>query len=829
MRAGAPWHRPAVILAAASAVALLIVLAVVVPHHDGTSTASNRQDVSSPARVLADPATLVDPFVGTGSSSVPGTDPGSINEFPAATVPFGMVQWGPDTSNDRPYGGGYAYRDSAIGGFSLTHLSGPGCAIFGDIPILPATGPIGANPETAVSAFSHSSESAAPGRYSVTVGTPGIAVELTATARAGLGSFTFPPTTQADFLVKGDGSADGIDHNAIAVVRDDEVTGSATSGHFCQTLGTYTIYFALQFDRPFQSTGTWEAATVRPGVDSCSATSKSGISALLGNPVTSGAGCGAWVTFDTTRDPTVLVRVGVSFTSVAEARANLDAELPGWDLKATEGKATAAWNDMLGRISIGGGTPEQQRVFYTALYHSLLHPDVFSDVDGSYRGFDGQVHRASGYTQYTNFSAWDIYRSEVPLLALLAPTQTSDMMQSLVSDAAQGGWLPKEPVANADSAQMNGDSADPVLAAAYAFGARGFDALAALKDMIRGATVPASASVLYPERQDLAEYEARGFVHGSAVDRTSIPYTVGGSETLEYAIDDFAISRLAGALGDEADARAFLQRAGNWHYLFDSATGYLAARDSAGAFSPGAAFQPSSVPGIGQDGWEEGNAIQYTWSVPQDLHGLFADMGGNAVAVSRLDQFFSQLNAGRRQPYDWAGNEPALGIPWEYDYAGAPWRTQEVVRRIATTLYNDSPGGEPGNDDLGAMSSWYVWAAIGLYPETPGTGDLVLASPIFPTVVIASPGRAPLVIDAPSASPSRAFISDAALQPSNRCAAVEWTMPWLPAAVVQHGGTLRLTMQSTPTPSWGAAPVDAPPSFGDTAPPTPGLESLGCP
>jgi len=535
------------------------------------------------------------------------------------------------------------------------------------------------------------------------------------------------------------------------------------------------------------------------------------------------------VTFDTTRDPTVLARVGVSFTSAAEAQANLDAELSGWDLKATEGQATTAWNDLLGRISIGGGTPDQQRVFYTALYHSLLHPDVFSDVDGSYRGFDGQVHRASGYTQYANFSEWDIYRSEVPLLALVTPTQTSDMMQSLVADAAQSGWLPKWPVANVDSAQINGDSADAVLAAAYAFGARGFDAPTALRDMNKGATVPAPASILYPERQDLAEYEARGFVHGSAVDRTSVPYTVGGSETLEYAIDDFAISRLAAALGDEADATSFLQRAGNWHNLFNPATGYLAARNSAGAFSPGPAFQPSSVSGIGQDGWEEGNAIQYTWSVPQDLHGLFTDMGGNAVAEARLDQFFTQLNAGRRQPYDWAGNEPSLGIPWEYDYAGAPWRTQEVVRRIAATLYYDGPGGEPGNDDLGAMSSWYVWAAIGLYPETPGTGDLVLGSPMFPTAVIAPPGRAPLVIDAPAASADRGFIAGATLQLSSRCAAVGWTIPWLPAAVVQHGGTLELTMQSTPAPSWGAAPGDAPPSFGNTAPPTRGLGNLGCP
>jgi len=834
----ARWRRPVGIATAAVAASLLIALAASGPgareerstsRHGKPSPSSGpvgepvqatAGDAGGPAGgsdggppLVADPASLVDPFVGTGSSSVPGTDPGDVDEFPAATLPFGMVQWGPDTSPDRPFGGGYAYRDASISGFSLTHLSGPGCAIYGDIPILPMTGPIGTDPDTAVTTFSHATESAAPGRYAVTIGTPGIGVQLTVTTRAGLGSFTFPATTQADLLVKGDGSADGVDHNTVDVVGDDEVTGSTTSGHFCQTLGTYTIYFALQFDRPFQSAGSWRDTTVTPGATSCAASSTSGLHALLGGAVTSGGGCGAWVTFDTTHDPTVRARVGVSFTSVAEARANLAAEMPGWDLGATERQATADWNGTLSRIAVGGGTAEQQRVFYTALYHSLLHPDVFSDVDGSYRGFDGSVHHAGGHAQYANFSEWDIYRSEVPLLALLAPAQTSDMMQSLVADAAQSGWLPKEAVANADSAQMNGDSADPVLAAAYAFGARAFDLRTALADMIKGATVPAPGSVLYPERQDLSEYEARGWIERGAVDRTSIPYTVGGSETLEYAIDDFAISRFAIAVGDGVAAAMFLERSGNWQNLFNPATRHLAARDGAGTFAVGPAFQPSAVPGIGQDGWEEGNSIQYTWSVPQDLHALFADMGGNAVAAARLDQFFAQLNAGRRQPYDWAGNEPGLGIPWEYDYAGAPWKSQAVVRRIATTLYNDSPGGEPGNDDLGALSSWEVWAAIGLYPETPGTGDVVLASPMFPRVVIAPPGRPALVIDAPGASGTDEFIAGAALQLSNRCPVVAWTRPWLAAGVVQEGGTLRLAMQSTPNVSWGAAPGDAPPSF----------------
>ena len=285
--------------------------------------------------------------------------------------------------------------------------------------------------------------------------------------------------------------------------------------------------------------------------------------------------------------------------------------------------------------------------------------------------------------------------------------------------AAQGGGLPKLPVANLESAQLNGDSADPFIASAYAFGARDFDVGSALADMVKGATDPKVTNGGHPERQDLTEYLTKGYVQADTLDLTSLTYTVGTSETLEYAIDDFAISQLAQATGAASTSQTFLQRSQNSQNLFDPATGYLAARRSDGTFPPGPAFQRSSLPGIGQVGFEEGNAIQYTWSVPQNLHGLFTEMGGNAVVVSKLDTFFTQLNAGRKQPYDWAGDEPSLGVPWEYDYVGAPWQTQDVVRRIVTTLYGPTPDGEPGNDDLGAMSSWYVWAAMGLYPETP--------------------------------------------------------------------------------------------------------------
>jgi predicted alpha-1,2-mannosidase len=747
------------------------------------------------------PSALVDTFVGTG---VGGTSVGSIDTFPGADLPFGMVQWSPDTVPDRTSGGGYSYRDSAISGFSLTHMSGPGCPVYGDIPILPTVGAIGTNPEAASAPFSHSTEVASPGNYAVTVSRPPVHVALAVTTRAGLGRFGFPGTAPANVLFKVADSAAGSTRSAVTVVGQREVDGSVVSGDFCTTSGPYRLYFAARFDTSFRSFGTWHGKTVTPG------------SRVSDEPQT-----GAYVRFSPGAR-VVQMQVGVSFVSVTDARLNIDAEQPGWDIDALRQRDTVAWSALLGRIQVGGGDLATQRTFYSELYHSLLHPNVFDDANGSYMGFDGKVHVASGYTQYANFSGWDVYRSEVQLLAMLAPQQTSDMVTSLLADAAQGGGLPKWPVANVESAQINGDSADAFIASAYAFGARGLDVHQALADMVRGATDPTVSNGGHVERQDLAQYMAKGYVQADSLDLTSLTYTVGASETLEYAIDDFAVSQLAQAAGDTATYRIFLARAQNWRNLVNPATGYLAARRADGTFPPGPAFQRSPLPGIGQVGFEEGNAIQYTWSVPQNLRGLFDALGGNGAVVDKLTKFFSELNAGRKQPYDWAGNEPSLGIPWEYDYAGAPWRTQDVVRRIVNSLYAPTPNGEPGNDDLGAMSSWYVWAAIGLYPETPGRGELVLASPLFAHITVAlGTGRA-IVINAPGASATTPYVQaldvHGLASTNNGClptsaTGAAYSCPWLPATVTGTGAELDFTLGPSPSTTWGSTGPDAPPSF----------------
>jgi predicted alpha-1,2-mannosidase len=756
--------------------------------------------VAAAASATTDPAALVDTMVGTGAAPV---QPGDIDTFPGASLPFGMIQWSPDTTPDRRDGGGYAATDHRITGFSLTHLSGPGCPYFGDVPILPTSGAVPADPEGATASFSHSTERASPGSYAVDVGAPATAVSLAVTARAGTGQFAFSKGSHGNLLFKAGDSAGGTGGSAFTVVGDDEVEGSSTGRAFCTTSGPYTVYFVAKFNRPFSASGTWQGAAVTPHAPSCTGSSTTA--------------CGGWVTFDTSTNRTVEMQVAISYVSIAGATSNLAAEHPGWNEADVARAATATWNRDLTRIDVSGGSSAGTRAFYTALYHSLLSPTVFGDDDGQYLGFDHAVHATSTHTQYTNFSEWDIYRTQFPLVALLFPRIASDMVTSLLNDAAQSGFLPRWPVAATDAGQTDGDSPDVVIAEAYAFGARDFDAAQALADMEKGASQPGSG--LVQERQNLADYLQHGYVVGNTEDLTSYGYTLGTSVTLEYALDDFCISQLASALGQTPVAAAALQRSSNWQNVFDPGTGYVGARTASGAFVAGPAFQPTHKTNQGQVGFEEGNAIQYTWGVPQDLGSLFSLMGGRAAATAKLDTFFSTLNASRYRPDYWAGNEPDLWAPWEYDASGAPWRTQQVVHKVLDSQYSLTPQGEPGNDDLGALSAWYVWGSLGLYPLTPGTATLALATPAFPHVSIELGNGHRLVVQ--TNGPTGGYVHAARLA-AGSSSSVTWTKPWLPASAVS-GATLTLSTQSHPDVHWGAAPADALPSYGNAAAPAVGF------
>ena len=797
--------RPTALLAAT--VALLGTLGLTVsgptPHSAGA------QSPAAPAPT--DPAALVHPFDGTGTGPV---NPGTVGEFPGADVPFGMLQWSPDTSPDAVQaGGGYADADSRINGFSLTHLSGTGCPSYQDVPILPTEGAIGSNPQTTVAAFSHAQERASPGRYEVRLAPASIAVALAVTTRTGIARFTFPSGTQSNVLFKVADSANPVSAARVRIVGHDEVEGQVTSGGFCQTGTNYTLHFVARFNRPFSSAGSWTG------------------SGAAGNASCTGPSCGAFVRFDTTTQRAVVMKVAISFVNTHDAEQNLAREDPGWSLARVNDRAAARWNALLGHVVARGGTAAEEHTFYTALYHSLLFPNIVSDVNGQYAGGDGRVHTAHGRDEYANFSEWDIYRSDVQLESLLAPHDVGDMVQSLVDDAQQTGWLPKWAVVGGDESQINGDSADPIIADAYAMGVRNFDVTAALKAMVKGATQTETGHGLEIERQYLSQYLSQHYVNAGSLDLTSIDYSIGGSVTLEYAIDDSSIARIASALGDSALASSMGRRAANWEYLFNPATGYIQARGNDGSFPPGPAFEASQLEPGGQLGFEEGNAVQYTWSVPQDLAALASLMGGDAAATSELTTFFTSLNASRDAPYDWSGNEPGEWAPWEFDSFGAPDKTQGTVRAIVNAEYADAPVDEPGNDDLGAISSWYVWAALGFFPVTPGSANLALASPLFPSMTLTLPDGRRLVEHAPGAAASRPFVhaltvtgvSQPAPTPSGtRCARSStpghgapsrgWDRPWLPASVLRTGASLSYTLSPSPDPTWASSAADRPPS-----------------
>ncbi len=574
---------------------------------------------------IQNPVALVNPLIGT-TMTYDKRD--VIDDFPGADMPFGMVQWSPDTPS-QDAGGGYDYTDKEITGFSLTHLAGPGCSVFGDFGILPTAGSV-TSPATAKQPFSHENEVTAPGWYAVSVGNPAIGVQLSVTKRTGLGQFTFPSSPQANLLFNASSNQAGVVDAGVQIVGNNEIAGSARTGQFCGMPDLYNVYFVAQFDRPFASYGTWKSKVVSPG-----------------SAQSSGAGSGGWVTFDTSRDPVVKVKVGLSFVSEAGALANLRAENKGWDLIAVRNTATAAWQRVLGRIAISGGTRDEQRIFYTALYHALLHPNLESDVTGLYPGFDGKIHHLrAGHAEYGNFSGWDIYRTQTSLMALIAPRAASDAGQSLVDAAQQAGWLPKWALVNGYTAVMAGDPADAILATYYAFGARDFDTRAALAAMVKGASLPQAddppGQGWYVERLAGDEYLSRGYVVNDHTTNVA-PVPNGASETLEYAQADFSLAQFAHELGDDAVYRAALSRSQNWANLFDTSTGLITPRDAQGA------FMQTPITADGQSGFQEGNAAQYTWMTQQDYRDLIRGMGGREATIKKLDAYFSQTERATRQ------------------------------------------------------------------------------------------------------------------------------------------------------------------------------------
>ncbi len=738
--------------------------------------------------LVADPIAHVTTLIGTGTG---GEEAGEIDNFPGAAVPFGMVQYSPDTTDTYA---GYDHDNDRSTGFSMNHASA-GCATFGDIPVLPTTTPIGSQPWYAWERIAHdSTEVGVPGYYSVRFPETGVSAELTATTRTGVGRFRYPDDGRpALFHVRSGGSLAGNSAATVQIGEDNmTVAGSATSGGFCGAMNTYTVYFVMTFSQPFTAYGTWQGNSVRPGTRSA-ASGRSG--AYLQFPAGSA----------------LEVRTAISYVSIDGARANLAAEgKAGFD--AVHRAAATEWNTALSQIKVAGTDSGDVETFYTSLYRTMLHPNTFNDVDGRYAGFDGAVHTvAEGHTQYANFSDWDTYRCLAALQAMIFPERAGDMAQSLVHDAEQSGSFPRWALANSSTGIMSGDNPVPLIVNLYTYGGRDFDAKTALYFMLKAATNGGAGLDGYVERPGIADYLRHGYAPQTA-EFGAGHGTAGASITLEWSVDDFTISRFAESLGDGVIAAQFRTRAQWWHNLFNPATGYITPRDDAGAFvgGPGRENAGSDLTqdDFGQDGFDEGNADQYLWLVPQNIAGLVTALGGRQTAAERLDRFTTQLNAGPNKPYLWIGNEPDFGVPWLYNYVGQPWKTQQIVDRIRSQLFGPTPDGEPGNDDLGAMSCWYVWAALGLYPITPGTATLTVSTPLFDRVEIGLPAGKSIRITAPGASNGLKYIGGLSVdgQPTD--------LTYLPESMVRDGGELSFSLSQIPDIFWGSSDSAAPPSYG---------------
>ncbi len=723
------------------------------------------------AQSANDLASHVNPFIGTSTSWI--QDNG--NTLPGAVRPFGMLYWSPDRAD----GGFYRYEGTTARGFSLTHLSGPGCSVYGDIPTLPVLGVVQApppqHPQRYQAVYKPEDQVAQPGYYGVKLGT-GIEIQLAAAVRSGIAAFSFPDSKEARSVVI-DLSRNLTRVNQAEIqVRGRTVSGSVESDEFCGFENHYRIFFSMEVDQEPQSTGTFDELSVKPGVEA-----------------ERGPRAGGYLTFSTAIH-TLHLKVGISYVSAANASLNLRQEIPAWDFQKVREEARIAWNEALGHVQVEGGTETQRRIFYTALYHSLLHPSVFSDVNGDYVGFDNKIHQAKGRIQYANYSGWDIYRSQVQLITILFPKIASDMAQSLVNDAEQGGGLPIWPVANDESSVMVGDPSDLILASIYAFGGRDFDTRTALAAMLKGADDPHTHVRLYPERPGLDDYLSKGYI----AQRSDTSSGAGAaSVTLEDTSADFAIAHFSKALGDTATAQRFMARSAYWRNLFDSNTKYIRARDQSGRFLPD--FSPAK-----SDGFVEGNSAQYTWMVPYDLKGVMEAVGGPEAAKARLDDYFGDYGkwtGSGYTPHFFISNEPSFGNPWIYNWTGHPWRAQEVVRKSLHDLFTDSPGGLPGNDDLGATSSWAVFAYLGIYPEIPGVGGLTLNAPAFPSARLKLAGHE-LHITAQGA-PEKEYIRGATLDGKSVRSF------WLDWELLQQSSELEFALSNEPVKEAG----ERPPSF----------------
>lgn len=667
----------------------------------------------------------VNPFTGTG---------GHGHTFPGATLPFGMVQLSPDTRIDGSWDGcgGYHYSDSVIYGFSHTHLSGTGVSDYGDILLMPTVGEPCLTPMKSgsfkagyASHFSHARESASPGYYAVHLDDDNIEVELTASSRVGMHKYTFPKSDQSNIILDL-AHRDKVITSSIKVIDARHVEGLRRSKGWA---ANQVVYFAIEFSKQFNSYGIAENGAL---LSSGSLTDYEHVSDNIQ----------AFFQFNTSSGESITMKIGLSAVSMEGARNNLERELPSWDFEQVRRNADATWNYMLSKIEVKGGSLSQKRIFYTALYHCMIAPNAYNDVDKNYRGRDGNIHNAR-MTYYTVFSLWDTYRALHPLLTILAPKETGDFIQSMLLQYEQAGRLPVWELSANETDCMIGYHSVSVIADAAAKGIKSFDyqkALAAMK---------ASAN---EDIFGLPAYRENGCISVSDEGESV-------SKTLEYAYDDWCIAQMAWKINDTATYKTFIQRAQYWKNLFDPSTGFMRPKKNGNFITP---FDPYEI----NFNYTEANAWQYRFAVQQDIEGLKKMMGVKNFETA-LDSLFSTSTrtSGREQPDitgmigQYAhGNEPSHHMAYLYDYAGKPEKTQVLTAEIMRTMYHDAPDGLIGNEDCGQMSAWYVLSAMGFYPVTPGLPYYALGTPLFDTIKIHLDNQKTFTIESHHSNDSAVYI-----------------------------------------------------------------------
>ncbi|MFA5816185.1 MAG: GH92 family glycosyl hydrolase [Bacteroidales bacterium] len=761
-----------------------------------------------------DPANYVNPFIGTDFFG---------HTFPGASLPFAMVHLSPDINTQGwTYCAGYIYSESSIMGFSHTHWSGTGMVSGGDVLLMPTVGnklqtvpgPLENPDEGYRSRFDHADEIASPGYYSVILKDYNIKAELTSTQRTGFHRYTFPKAENSRIILDlghqiGTNSSE--DLSELKILNNNRIEGVKSAG-----LGK--VYFVAEFSKPFAYYGTFDNEYKTP---------ESGGSIWPYKNGETGKNIGAFVTFRTSENEQVLVKVGISYTSIEGARNNLNTEIPHWDFDRIRNNARELWNKELSRIKIDGATDDQKEIFYTAMYHSLLAQYISQDVDGKYFGSDKKVHEAKGYDFYGSFSCWDTYRTQHPLLTLIAPDHVNDFVKSIVAKTQDYGWLPAQHFLNVYGEAMVGDHLIPIIVDAYLKGYRNFDVKFLYEAMRKKALeepkppIPHSAG-----RSGLTYYKELGYTPVDKVTE-SVP------NTLELAYDDWCIAQMAKELGKNEDYELFMKRAHNYQNLWDTKTQFMRPRKFDGSWLEGLNgheqeivkegehsyykyFDPLLVGRRPNRHYTESNAWQYIWSVQHDVQGLITLFGGNKAFTEKLDTFFEMSPNITPPKYVGVvgtigqyvqGNQPSHHVAYLYDYAGEPWKTQQRTRQVTEELYRIGPGGLCGNEDMGSLSSWYVLSAMGFYPVTPGSPSYAIGSPLFGNVTIDLGNGKTFTIQALNNSQKNKYIQSASLNGnpiSSTC---------LSHKEITDGGIVIFEMGPEPNKKWGANPEDAPPSM----------------